>query len=178
MEWKRRGTAHVLGDDVPHDGAVMSFDMVLTRTTDPDELIPHLFKELDPTLIDRLRPGDFIVAGSNFLSGKPHNSGIIALKALGISLLCESMATKAFNGVVMLAVPLLTQCTGIREMVSNGDELEVDFSAGTVRNVTTGVEKQFPPLPPEVQQIIESGGMQGMLAAHLREHPELAQPYS
>lgn len=175
MNWTRRGTAHVLGDNVPHDGAVMAFDIVLSRTTDPEQLIPHLFAELDPTLKDRIQPGDIIVAGRNFLSGKAHNAGIIAMKALGLSIVCESMPVRAFQGVVALAVPALIECPGITAFVQDADEIEVDFLEGTVRKVSTSEQREFAGVAPAVRSMIENGGMKGLLQDHLRRHPELAQ---
>ena len=54
-------------------------------------MIPHLFDEVDPSLKSKLNPGDFIVAGQNFFCGKAHNQGMIAMKALGLRVLCELM---------------------------------------------------------------------------------------
>lgn len=173
MDWQRRGKAHVLGHDFPHDGGVMAFDIVLARITDPAELIPHLFAEVDPTLAGRLERGDVIVAGRNFLAGKAHNAGLIALKAMGISLVCESMSVRALQGVVALALPALVNCTGVTQEVQDGDVIDVDFLAGTVINNRNGRRLSYPGLPPEVRSIIENGGMKGMLTAHLAAHPEL-----
>ncbi len=174
--WKRRGRAHVLGHDVPHDGGVMAFDIVLAREMDPEKIIPQLFAEVDAGLAARLRPGDIIVAGRNFLAGKAHNTGLLGMKALGMSILCESMSMRAYQGVVSLALPVLAACQGLLEQVSDGDEIEVDFIAGRVENLGTGQVLQVPPLAPEVRAIIENDGMAGLLRAHLREHPELGRP--
>jgi len=174
MDWIKRGRAHVLGDNVPHDAGVMAFDIVLSRTTDPQQLIPHLFAEIDPALAQRIKPGDFIVAGTNFLAGKAHNAGIIAMKALDMGILCASMPVRAFQGVVAQAVPALVQCEAITEFVADGDELEVDFQTGLVCNLTGGATRQYGALAPEIRRMIEAGGMRGMLAAHLEAHPELA----
>jgi len=176
MNWIRRGNAHVLGHNVPHDGAVMAFDIVLSRTTDPETLIPHLFAELDPTLKDRIQPGDIIVAGRNFLSGKAHNAGIIAMKALGLSIVCESMPVRAFQGVVALAVPALVECPDITAFVKDGDEIEVDFLQGVVRRVATNESRHVTGVAPAVRSMVENGGMRGLLEDHLRRHPELATP--
>jgi 3-isopropylmalate/(R)-2-methylmalate dehydratase small subunit len=178
MNWKKRGHVHLLGDNVPHDGGVMAFDIVLSRTNDPEKLIPQLFAELDPGLAQRLRPGDIIVAGRNFLAGKAHNAGIIALKALDISILCESMSVRAFQGVVALAVPALIQCDGITRFAADGDEVVVDFESGAVTRVATGETRHYPALAPEIRRMVEAGGMHGMLAAHLQAHPALATPRS
>lgn len=174
MNWPTRGRAHVLGYDVPHDGGVINFEMVISRVTEPELLVPKLFFELDPTLVHRLQPGDFIVAGRNFLSGKAHNNGLIGIKALNLRVLCESMPLRAFQGAVGLALPCLTHCAGITTWVKDGDELEVNMLTGSVNNLSKGETRCFPSLPPAVVDLIEQDGTQGLLQRHLRDHPELA----
>lgn len=173
MLWTTVGRAHVLGNNIPHDGGVMSFDAVLARITDPQELIPRLFAQVDPALAARINPGDFIVAGTNFLAGKAHNNGLIAMKALGLRILCESMGVRAFQGVVGLALPCLTSCVGVTSLVADGDEIEVDFLSGQVRNLSKGTQAAYPGLPAGVKDMIEAGGMLGLLTSHLKNHPEL-----
>jgi 3-isopropylmalate/(R)-2-methylmalate dehydratase small subunit len=174
--WKTRGRCHVLGDNVPHDGGVMRFDLVTARVQDPTQLIPHLFDEVDPSLKSKLNPGDFIVAGQNFFCGKAHNQGMIAMKALGLRVLCESMPFRSFRAAIGVALPCLINCQGITQFVSDGDEIEADFETGIVKNLTTNGSENYPALAPEIKAIIEEGGMRGMLAAWLRDHPELAEP--
>jgi 3-isopropylmalate/(R)-2-methylmalate dehydratase small subunit len=173
MQWTARGRAHLLGNNIPHDGGVISFDAVLARTTDPQELIPRLFAQVDPSLAAKIRPGDFIVAGHNFLAGKAHNNGLLAMKALGLRILCESMGIRAFQGVVALALPCLTNCVGVTSLVRDGDEIEVDFLAGLVTNLSTSTGATYQGLPDGVKNMIEKGGMLGLLASHLKNHPEL-----
>jgi 3-isopropylmalate/(R)-2-methylmalate dehydratase small subunit len=76
---------------------VIRFDLVTARVQDPAQLIPHLFDEIDSTLKERVKPGEFNVAGKNFFSGKAHNQGMIAMKALGLRVLCESMPFRSFR---------------------------------------------------------------------------------
>ena len=54
--WKTRARCHVLGDNVLHDGGVIRFDFVTGRVTDPAQIIPELFREIDPTLMERIKP--------------------------------------------------------------------------------------------------------------------------
>jgi 3-isopropylmalate/(R)-2-methylmalate dehydratase small subunit len=173
MQWVTRGRAHVLGNNIPHDGGVISFDAVLSRITDPQELIPRLFAQVDPTLASKIKPGDFIVAGSNFLAGKAHNNGLLAMKALGLRILCESMGMRAFQGVVGLALPCLTNCVGVTGLVRDGDEIEVDFLGGLVRNLSMNTEAIYPGVSLGVKNMVEEGGMLGLLTSHLKNHPEL-----
>ena len=174
--WKTRGKCHALGDNVPHDGGVIRFDLVTARVQDPDQLIPHLFDEIDPTRKKTFKPGDFIVAGKNFFCGKAHNQGMIAMKALGLRVLCESMPFRSFRAATGVALPCLIHCEGITKWVKEGDEIEADFDTGVVRNITTDRSEQYPAIPSEIKSIIEEGGMRGMLTAWLRDHPELGQP--
>ena len=174
--WKTRGRCHVLGDNVPHDGGVIRFDLVTARVQDPAQLIPHLFDEVDPSLKSKLNPGDFIVAGQNFFCGKAHNQGMIAMKALGLRVLCESMPFRSFRAAIGVALPCLINCQGITQLVSDGDEIEANFETGIVKNLTTNGLENYPALAPEIKAIIEEGGMRGMLAAWLRDHPELGKP--
>jgi 3-isopropylmalate/(R)-2-methylmalate dehydratase small subunit len=173
--WKTRGKCHVLGDNIPHDGGVIRFDLVTARVQDPAQLIPYLFDEIDPKLKDKLKPGDFIVAGQNFFCGKAHNQGMIAMKALGLRVLCESMPFRSFRAATGVALPCLIHCKGITHLVADGDLIEADFETGIVRNLTTDQSERYPALAPEIKSIIEEGGMRGMLAAWLRDHLELGE---
>ena len=174
MQWISTGRAHVLGNNILHDGGVISFEAVVARITDPKELIPKLFAQVDPTLAARIKPGDFIVAGSNFLAGKAHNNGLIAMKALGLRIMCESMGMRAFQGVVGLALPCLKNCVGITSLISDGDEIEADFLTGEVKNLSKNTVANYGGLAEGVKNMIEEGGMLGLLSAHLKKHPELA----
>ncbi len=174
--WKTRARCHVLGDNVLHDGGVIRFDFVTGRVTDPALIIPELFTEVDPTLKARLQPGDYIVAGKNFFAGKAHNNGMIGMKALGLRVLCESMPFRSFRAATGVALPCLTQCEGIRDYIRDGDEIEADFETGEVKNITTGESRRFPPIARDVKTIVEEGGMKGLLAKWIEEHPEMATP--
>lgn len=174
--WKTRGRCHMLGDDVAHDGGVIRFDLVTARVQDPALLIPHLFEDLDPGLKQRLKPGDFIVAGRNFFCGKAHNQGMIAMKALGLRVLCESMPFRSFRAATGVALPCLIHCRGITDLVADGDEIEADFETGTVTNLRSGRSASYPAVAPQIKAVIDAGGMRGMLKAWLTDHPELAVP--
>ncbi|MEO6984425.1 MAG: hypothetical protein ABI155_03685 [Paralcaligenes sp.] len=177
MNWIQQGHAHVLGDNIPHDGGVISFDNVIGRVTDPAVLTPLLFREVDPTLAQRIQRGDFIVAGKNFLAGKAHNNGLYAFKALGVGILCESMGVRAYQGVYNLPVLCLKDCEGISRVIQNGDQLQVNYQSGEVQNLTTGKAFSYPPMQQGVQKIVLQGGVMGMLAEHLKNNPHLgAQP--
>jgi 3-isopropylmalate/(R)-2-methylmalate dehydratase small subunit len=170
----RRGRCHVLGDDVSLDGGIIPQRFAAQRITDPAELLPHLFEAVDPTLAQRVRPGDLVLAGRNFACGKPRLQGFIAMAALDLAIVCESMPYKMWRRAVARALPVIVGAPTPRELAATGDELEVDFTTGTLRNLTQGTQRSIPPMPPILRDIVTAGGMQATLKAWLATHPEQA----
>jgi 3-isopropylmalate/(R)-2-methylmalate dehydratase small subunit len=175
--WRTRATAHLLGDDVPHDGGIMTRAMMQARVVDPEQLIPHLFEEHRPGFMARVKPGDYLIAGRNFGCGKPHTNGYIALRALGIRVLGESAPANVVRATMNLGLACLLRCEGVTRVVRDGDDIEVDFVTGTLVNHSTGATHVYPPLGAHQRALIEQGGQQGFLRHFLHEHPELAQPW-
>src|SRR5262245_39316958 len=170
----RRGFCHVFGDGVPLDEGVMAFRFAIQRVTDPKELIPHLFEAIDPEFVRRVKPGDFVIAGRDFACGKTHVQGFIAMTALGMSVLCESMPYKPLRRAVGEGLMVLTGCRGAAEFAHTGDEIEVDFASGAARNLTRGTQAAFPAMPPILRDLAAGGGLKATLSEWLRNHPEQA----
>jgi len=170
----RRGFCHVFGDHVPLDEGVMAFRFAIQRVTDPKELIPHLFEGIDPEFVRRVKPGDFVVAGRDFACGKTHVQGFIAMTALHMSVLCESMPYKPLRRAVGEGLPVLTGCRGAAAFACTGDEVEVDFATGATRNLTRGTQVEFPAMPPILRDLALNGGLRATLTDWLRNHPEQA----
>ena len=165
FKWHYRGACHKLGHDVQHDGTMMAFEYVIRRVMDPAQLIPHLFETVDPDFHRRVRPGDLVVAGRNLGKGKAHVQGFIALQALGLGIACESMPYNTFRALVGQGVTFMSGCAGIHDLVSDGDEIEIDFASGEFVNHRSGVRKTYQPLPARIRETIELGGTKGMLRA-------------
>jgi len=170
----RRGRCHVYGDHLPLDEGIMPFRLAIQRVNDPQALIPHLFEGFDPGFRERVKPGDFIIAGRDFACGKTHIQGFIAMTALKMSVLCTSMPYKAMRRAVAEGLPVLVGCEGAAAFAATGDEIEVDFSTGGARNLTRGSVTQFPAMSPILRELAASGGARGALTAWLRDHPEQA----
>ena len=119
-EWKTRGRAHVYGDNLVHDNGMMEWKHVIERQTDPAILIPCLFTAIDPAFVGRVKPGDFVVAGRKFGSGKAHTTAYVAMAALGLRILCESTFERVIGGAVNLGVPIMGKCEGITSVIGMG----------------------------------------------------------
>lgn len=167
----RRGRAHVFGDNVPLDEGVMAFKFAIGRVTDPAELIPHLFEPIAPGFASRVATGDIVVAGTEFGCGKPHIQGFIAMAALEMGVVCGSIPYRALRGAVSRGLPVLTEFKPPPDWVTNGDELEVDYQTGIVRNLSRDRVLHADPMPQVLQGIISQGGARGQLSAWLSKHP-------
>ena len=175
-DWRSRGRAHVFGDDLEHDGAMMPRRLVAARVTEAAELMPHLFEEHRPGFAADVAPGDFVVGGRNFGCGHLHNQAFIAMEALGLRILCVSMPGAVVRATVALALPCLHDCPGVSGWIHDGDDIEAAFDTGEVTNLTTGEQRRYQPLQEGVRIMLQQGGMRGLLTSHLAAHPELAEP--
>lgn len=150
----------------------MAFKFAIGRVTDPDVLIPHLFEAIDPGFVGRVKPGDLIIAGQEFGCGKPHLTGFIAMQALGLGVLCESMPARALRGAVSKGLPVLDTCKGILDFVASGEELDINYETGEAHNISRDTRISFPAMPKILQELIASGGAVGKLRKWLDAHPE------
>ena len=163
FEWRLSGKCHKFGHDMALDGPVMPFKYVIDRVVDPAVLTPHLFEETDPTFRERAKRGDIIIAGRNFGKGKAHVQGFIAMQALGLGMLCESMPFLTYRGAISVGMMLMAECAGVLECAESGDDLDVDFSAGRFVNLTRGIAREFPPVPEGLRDTVRLGGTKGVL---------------
>jgi 3-isopropylmalate dehydratase small subunit len=118
-------------------------------------------EDLDPTFVSRAQPGDVIVAGKNFGSGSSREHAPLALKAAGVEAgIAASFARIFYRNAFNIGFPLL-ESKEATEAIEDGDELEIDFGAGTIRNITKGESYQAAPLPPFMANLVASGGLVG-----------------
>jgi 3-isopropylmalate/(R)-2-methylmalate dehydratase small subunit len=162
FDWVLKGRCYKLGHDVPHAGGVIPNRYIVARQFDPAELVPHLFEETDPGFHERCRAGDIIVTGRNFGMG-PKMNGYIAMRALGLGLVCESMPFLAYRAAIGEGLRVLTDCPAVTEICDTGDELEVDYRNGFFINRTRNITREYPPMADALMDIVELGGNAGWL---------------
>lgn len=157
-----RGRAIVYGDGVSTDQIIPGKYLKLTE----EEAAKHVMEGLDPTFVERVRKGDLVVAGKNFGAGSSREYAASALRICGVSaVVAPFFARIFFRNAINQGLPVLEcpEATTIQE----GDDLELDVVAGTVRNVTQGTELAATRLPPHILELIEAGGMIPWLARRL-----------
>lgn len=149
-----RGRAHVFGDDISTDQIIPGKYLKLTEA----EASKHVMEGADPTFIERVRPGDFVVAGRNFGSGSSRDFAAIALKAAGVScVIAPFFARIFFRNAINQGLAVLECKEAAR--ISEDDELEVDVIAGEVRDVTQGFTLSATKLPPHILELVQGGGI-------------------
>ena len=151
-----RGHVHKYGADVNTDAIIPARYLV---TTDPQELAQHCMEDEDPEFVRRVRPGDIIVADTNFGCGSSREHAPIAIKAAGVScVIAKSFARIFYRNSINLALPVL-ECAEAVDGSEAGDELEVELESGAIRNLTRGTAFQAKPFPEFMLELLQAGGL-------------------
>ena len=129
------------------------------NTDDEQELAEHAMEDLDTEFIKTVQPGDFIVAGDDFGCGSSREHAVWALRGTGLKGgLANTFARIFFRNAVNNGF-LAIECPGIVDRVEAGDELEIDVTAGTIRNHTRDETYSFVPIADFALEMIEAGGL-------------------
>jgi 3-isopropylmalate/(R)-2-methylmalate dehydratase small subunit len=152
-----KGRAHKFGAHIDTDQIIPA--RFLT-TTDPDELGAHCMENSDqPDFAQKVQPGDVIVAGVNFGCGSSREHAPISIRGCGVSaVIAKGFARIFFRNAINLGLPVLESPEAV-DAIQAGDEIEIDLSAGKIRNLRT--EKIFiaKPYEPFMMEIISAGGL-------------------
>lgn len=126
---------------------------------DAKELASHVMVDLDPTFVDRLEPGDIVVAKSNFGCGSSREHAPLALKTAGVScVIANSFARIFYRNSINIGFPIL-ECPEAVTGIEEGDKVEVEFETGIIKNLTKGTQFQAQAFPPFLQKMIEANGL-------------------
>jgi len=129
------------------------------NTTDPTELASHLMEDIDPKFREKIKPGDILVAESNFGCGSSREHAPLAIKYARLScVVAKSFARIFYRNSFNMGLPIFESAEAV-DGISQGDELMVDSQSGTIRNLTTGQTFKATPIPPFMQQLIDAGGL-------------------
>ncbi|WP_422031029.1 hypothetical protein [Roseovarius sp.] len=140
------------------------------KIKDPDELARLCMAAEEPDFAEKVKPGDLLIGNHNFGYGHPHYPPMIGMRKLGIGgVIGESFSPGYWRGEIAMGFPQVV-CPGIIGAVSRWDEIEVDWEAGVLRNLTAGTELPIEPLSESDRQMLEAGGIVGYL--HAREGEE------
>ncbi len=151
-----KGKVHKYGANVDTDAIIPARYL---NVSEPEELAKHCMEDIDTEVLGRVRPGDIIVATSNFGCGSSREHAPLAIKTVGVScVIARSFARIFFRNAINIGLPLLESDQAV-DSTENGDELEVDLASGRIRNTTRGTESVAKPYPEFMGELIAAGGL-------------------
>jgi len=150
-----KGKSFKFGDDISTD--LIAPGRLFHLRSNLPELAKHVLEDADPEFAKKVKKGDFVVGGRNFGLGssREHAPTIIKLAGVG-AVLAKSFARIFFRNSINVGLPVLVCDT---DKIEDGDELEVDLSKGTIKNITRNIELEFNPLPDIMIKILDDGGL-------------------
>jgi 3-isopropylmalate/(R)-2-methylmalate dehydratase small subunit len=153
---KLTGVVHKYGVNVDTDAIIPARYL---NVSDPEELARHCMEDIDLDFINKVKPGDIIVADTNFGCGSSREHAPLAIKASGVScVIAKSFARIFFRNAINIGLPLL-ECEDAVDSTDAGDVLEVDLSKGEIENITKNRKFLARPYPDFMMKSIEAGGL-------------------
>jgi len=163
---KAKGRVFKYGDNIDTDVIIPARYL---NQTDPKVLAKHCMEDIDPTFSLKVKPGDIIVASKNFGCGSSREHAPIAIRASGIScVIASSFARIFYRNAINIGLSIL-ECEEAAKNIAQGDEVEVDFGSGHIRNLSRNREYQSQPFPEFMVEIIKAGGLVNYVKKDLSE---------
>ena len=129
------------------------------NTADAKELAKHCMEDIDKSFVNRVHPGDIMVAGWNFGCGSSREHAPLVIKTCGTGcVIAKSFARIFYRNAINIGLPIL-ECEAAAEEIQAGDQVSVDFDTGIITDVTTGKTSRAEPFPAFIQNIIKKGGL-------------------
>ncbi|MEM2925616.1 MAG: 3-isopropylmalate dehydratase [Methanocellales archaeon] len=128
---------------------------------DLKKLAIHAFEAIDSNFYEDAKKMEnpILIADSNFGCGSSREQAPQVIKACGIScIIAESFARIFYRNAFNIGLPLI-ECKGIASKVKQGDELEIDFDEGIIKNLNRNETYEFKPIPKFMQVLLSSGGL-------------------
>jgi 3-isopropylmalate/(R)-2-methylmalate dehydratase small subunit len=153
---KIMGKVHKYGADVNTDVIIPARYL---NVFDPDELAQHCMEDIDADFINRVQPGDIIVADTNFGCGSSREHAPLAIKAAGVGcVIARSFARIFYRNALNIGLPIL-ECSEAVDSTEAGDTLEVELSTGSIVNILKDLTFKAVPFPEFMLDLINAGGL-------------------
>ncbi|PLX03867.1 MAG: aconitate hydratase [Marinilabiliales bacterium] len=126
-------------------------------SSEPESIMPHLFKGFDVNFTERVQSGDVILAGSNFGCGSSREHPAVGLAHAGVkAVICKSVNRIFYRSSVNQGLPIILLPEAV-DAYKPGDDVYVSLTEGKV----SIAEKifTFAPLPEKIIGIFEARGL-------------------
>jgi len=126
-------------------------------SSEPDKIMPHLFKGFDDRFAEHVTAGDVIVAGTNFGCGSSREHPAVGLAYAGVkAVICKSVNRIFYRSSVNQGLPIIILPEAV-EAYHQGDKVDIDFAEGII-HIGSGAFT-FAPLPEKLRGIFEAKGL-------------------
>ncbi len=144
-------------------GADINTDVIIParylNVSEPAALAKHCMEDIDKDFVKKVKPGDIIMATTNFGCGSSREHAPLAIKAVGVScVIASTFARIFFRNAINIGLPLL-ECEAAVNKTEDGDILEVDLASGEIKNLTRGLVFTAKPYPDFMAELISTGGL-------------------
>ncbi len=127
------------------------------QSSEPEKIMPYLFKGFDNSFSDRVKAGDVIMAGANFGCGSSREHPSVGLAFAGIkAVVCKSVNRIFYRSAVNQGLPILL-VPGAVDAFVQGEPVDIDFEKGLVMIGTR--QYAFAPLPTKLMEIFSAKGL-------------------
>ena len=153
---KVKGNAFKYGDNVDTDVIIPARYL---NSSKAEELAAHCMEDIDKNFVNEVKKGDILAANKNCGCGSSREHAPMAIKAAGIScVIAETFARIFYRNAINIGLPIV-ECPEAARDIEKGDEVEVDFDNGIIRNLSKEKEYPIQPFPEFMQRIIEAEGL-------------------
>ncbi|WP_297191885.1 3-isopropylmalate dehydratase small subunit [uncultured Campylobacter sp.] len=157
---KVKGFVHKYNDNVDTDVIIPARYL---NTSDNKELASHCMEDIDKDFVKKVKPGDIMVAGYNFGCGSSREHAPISIKESGIScIIAKSFARIFYRNAVNIGLAIIE--SDAADEIDDKDEVEIDFSSGTITNLSKNKTYKTTPFPSFIQEIINANGYVNYIA--------------
>jgi len=129
------------------------------NTDDQIELASHCLEDLDKDFVNKVNEGDVIVAGEDFGCGSSREHAVWAIREAKVqTVIAKSFARIFYRNAINNGFYIIESPDAL-EKINDGDEVEIDYKAGLIKNKTASIDISFNPLPDFALEIINDGGL-------------------
>lgn len=126
---------------------------------DEAELAKYCMEDLDVDFVKKAKAGDVIVAGDDFGCGSSREHAVWAIRGAKVqTVIAKSFARIFYRNAIDCGFYLIESADAL-EKIADGDEIEIDYDNGKIKNLTKKTEISFNPLPEFALEIIKDGGL-------------------
>jgi 3-isopropylmalate dehydratase small subunit len=126
-------------------------------STEPEKILPSLFKGFDDSFAERVQKDDIIIAGANFGCGSSREHPAVGLAFAGVkAVICKSVNRIFFRSAVNQGLPIILVPEAV-DAYKAGDKVDINFENGTV--TTGGKTYHFAALPEKLMKIFTAQGL-------------------